>query len=47
MEDNPNERYEEYTKYYELGELIDNGAFGYVYKGKDKRNNEPRAIKII
>ena len=47
MEDNSKEEDEEFTKYYEQGELIDNGTFGNVYKGKDKSNNESRAIKII
>ena len=27
---------EDYKKYYEIKELIDNGAFGYVYKGIKK-----------
>ena len=45
MEDNTKE--EEYKKYYEQGEVIGSGSFGLVYKGKDKSNNEPIAIKII
>ena len=39
---------EDYKKYYEIKELIDNGAFGYVYKGIEKgKENEYRAIKVI
>ena len=31
----------DYKKYYEIKELIDHGAFGYVYKGikKEKKMN--------
>ena len=40
---------EDYTKYYDtIGEAIGNGAFGCVYKGKEKgKRNEFRAIKMI
>ena len=39
---------ENYKKYYDiLKEQIGNGAFGSVYKGKEKKSNEERAIKVI
>ena len=38
---------EYYEDYYEKMENIGNGAFGTVYKGKEKRKGELRAIKVI
>ena len=39
---------EDFTKYYEIIKLIDSGAFGHVYKGKEKgEKNEYRAVKVI
>ena len=37
----------DYRKYYNILEIIDNGAFGIVYKGKEIKTNEERAIKVI
>ena len=39
----------DFRNYYEIiGEQpIGKGAFGFVYKGKEKKTNELRAIKII
>ena len=36
-----------YRDYYEILEKIGKGAFGEVYKAKDKKTNELRAIKIF
>ena len=36
-----------YKDYYEILERIGKGAFGEVYKGKEKETNELRAIKFI
>ena len=36
-----------YKEYYELLDGIGNGAFGIVYKGKEKGKDELRAIKVI
>ena len=36
-----------YKKYYEDLKVIGNGAFGIVYKGKEKGKDELRAIKVI
>ena len=37
----------DYKDYYEIGEGIGSGGFGIVYKGKEKKTNELRAIKVI
>jgi len=44
MSDRTNVNYEEY---YEIIKLIDSGAYGYVYKGREKETKELRAIKVI
>ena len=36
-----------YENFYDISNVIGNGAFGIVYKGKEKKNNKLRAIKII
>ena len=36
-----------YNDYYDINDPIGNGSYGFVYKGKEKISNEPRAIKII
>jgi len=36
-----------YKEYYEIIEIIDIDAYGYVYKGRDKITKELRAIKAI
>ena len=36
-----------YEEYYEIIEVIGIGAYGHVYKGRDKTTKELRAIKII
>ena len=36
-----------YKEYYEIIEPIDSGAYGYVYKGREKSTKELRAIKVI
>ena len=36
-----------WSDYYEMIELIGNGGFGCVFKAKNKKSNEYRAIKII
>ena len=36
-----------YEDYYEIIKLIDSGAYGYVYKGREKETKELRAIKVI
>ena len=38
---------EDFRKYYDIIEEIGNGAYGNVYKGKEKKTNEYRAIKIM
>ena len=38
---------ENFQKFYDILELIGNGAYGYVYKGKDKNTQELRAIKVV
>ena len=38
---------EDYKKYYELGDKIGKGAFGSVYKAKNKNSGEEFAIKVI
>ena len=38
---------ENYQKFYDILELIGNGAIAYVYKGKDKKTQELRAIKVM
>ena len=35
------------TNYYEISDLIGKGKFGKVYKGKNKKSKEIRAIKVI
>ena len=37
----------DYKDYYEIIEGIDSGGFGTVYKGREKRRNVLRAIKIL
>ena len=37
----------DYKEYYEIIKLIDSGAYGKVYKGRDKTTKELRAIKVI
>ena len=44
MSDRTKKNYEEY---YEIIKLIDSGAYGYVYKGREKETKELRAIKVI
>ena len=36
-----------YKEYYELIEIIGTGGYGYVYKGRDKKTKELRAIKVM
>ena len=36
-----------YEKYYDIIELIGIGSYGPVYKGKDKKTKELRAIKVM
>ena len=36
-----------YENYYETIKVIGSGAFGIVYKGKEKGKDELRAIKVI
>ena len=38
---------EDYNKYYEILTTIGQGAYGNVYKGKEKETNELRAIKVM
>ena len=38
---------DDYKNYYELGEIIYKGEHSTIYKGKEKKSNEFRAIKII
>ena len=37
----------DYKKYYNILDMIGNGAFGCVFKGKEIKTNELRAIKVI
>ena len=37
----------DYRKYYNILEIIDSGASGIVFKGKEIKTNEERAIKVI
>jgi len=36
-----------YKEYYEIVEIIDSGAYGHVYSGREKKTKELRAIKVI
>ena len=36
-----------YKEYYEPIEIIGTGGYGYVYKGRDKKTKELRAIKVM
>jgi len=36
-----------YNDYYDIIEGIDSGGYGTVYKGREKKKNELRAIKVI
>ena len=38
---------QDYTNFYELGEKIGKGSFGEVFKAKDRKTNEIKAIKKI
>ena len=38
---------QDYRKYYDNFENIGNGAYGCVYKGRDKETGEFRAIKVM
>ena len=38
---------QKYEDYYDIIKVIGNGAFGCVYKGKEKNKNELRAIKVM
>ena len=38
---------QDYENYYDIIGLIGNGAYGFVYKVKDKETNELKAIKIM
>ena len=40
-------KFEDYKKYYEIGERIGKDSFGSVYKAKSKNSGESFAIKII
>jgi len=42
--DRTNKNYEEY---YEIIKIIDSGAYGNVYEGREKETKELRAIKVI
>jgi len=44
MEERAKKNHEEY---YEMIKVIDYGAFGIVYKGKEREKDELRAIKVI
>ena len=44
MNENLNKNYKDY---YEIIDVIDSGGFGTVYKGRDMKKNELRAIKVI
>ena len=45
--DNNGIKDDDYTKYYEINEKLGKGEFGKVFKAKNKKSNEMRAIKII
>ena len=36
-----------YNDYYDIIRGIDSGGYGTVYKGREKKKNELRAIKVI
>ena len=38
---------ENYEEYYEIIKIIDSGAYGHVYSGREKTTKELRAIKVI
>ena len=38
---------EDFSKYYDIINVIGNGAYGFVYKGKEKNKNKLRAIKVM
>ena len=38
---------EDFNKYYDIINVIGNGAYGFVYKGKEKVNNKLVAIKVM
>ena len=38
---------QDYKKYYDILEPIGSGGYGTVFKGKEKKTNELRAIKVI
>ena len=38
---------QDYKIYYDIIEEIGMGAYGCVYKGKEKQTNELRAIKVM
>ena len=38
---------QDYKEYYEIIDTIGKGAYGFVYKGKEKNTNEIRAIKVM
>ena len=40
-------RMKNYEEYYELIKVIGTGGFGCIYKGRDRKTKELRAIKII
>ena len=42
-----NREKENYEKYYKISKVLGKGAFGIIYKGRDKKNKEFRAIKAI
>ena len=44
MDKRPNH---DYNNYYKIIEGIGNGAFGMVYKGREIKSNDLRAIKVI
>jgi len=44
MDKRPNH---DYKNYYKIIEGIGNGAFGIVYKGREIKSNDLRAIKVI
>ena len=38
---------EDFSKYYDIINVIGNGAYGFVYKSKEKNKYELRAIKVM